>query len=117
MKRLIAVILVSALTLGLAVPAAYAGGTATNVALGLASFAVFNQLFGSLLHGGSAYATPAYAYQPPQQVIYATPPPVVVVQPPPEIVVVPRTTVYYAQPVVTYYKVKGPKLKKWKVHC
>ena len=90
MRRLIALVLVSALTVGLAAPAAYAGGnTAQNVALGLASFAVFNQLAGAFLQSRPAHATPVYASQPvyvsqpPQQVIYATQPQVVVVQPPP----------------------------------
>ena len=50
MRRLIALFAISALMLGVAAPAAYAGDTATNVALGLASFAVFSQLMGPLLH-------------------------------------------------------------------
>ena len=98
MRRLIALVLVSVLTLGLAAPAAYAGGnTAQNVALGLASFAVFNQLVGPFLHQRQAHATPVYVSQPvyvsppPQQVFYSTPPQVVVVQPPPP----PAPTVVY----------------------
>ncbi len=90
MRRLIALVLVSALTLGLAAPAAYAGGnTAQNVALGLASFAVFNQLVGPFLHQRPAQATPVYVAQP----VYVSPPPqqVVVVQPPPP----PAPTVVY----------------------
>lgn len=55
MRRLMALLLVVALVLTVAVPAAHAGSS-TNVALGLASFAVFNQLFGGF------YARPAYAY-------------------------------------------------------
>ncbi len=52
---------------GMAVPAAHAGGgTATNVALGLASFAVFNQLFWPL-----AYSRPVYVYVAPP--VYAAP--------------------------------------------
>lgn len=97
MRRLIALVLVSVLTLGLAAPAAYAGGnTAQNVALGLASFAVFNQLVGPFLHQRQAHAKavyasqPVYVSQPPQQVIY-TQPQVVVVQPPPP----PAPTVVY----------------------
>ncbi len=97
MRRLIALVLVSALMVGLAAPAAYAGGnTAQNVALGLASFAVFNQLVGPLLHPRPVHAAPVYVSQPvyvtpPQQVVYATPPQVVVVlQPPPT-----PTVVYY----------------------
>lgn len=55
MRRLMVFLLVVVLVLTVAVPAAHAGA-ATNVALGLASFAVFNQLFGGF------YARPAYAY-------------------------------------------------------
>ena len=96
MRRMITLLLVAALLVGFAAPAAYAGGrghgrssTATNVALGLASFAVFNQLVGPLLHHRPAYARPVYVSQPvyvappPQQVIYTQPSQVVVVQPPP----------------------------------
>lgn len=100
MRQLIVVLLVSAVTLGLAVPAAYAGDTATNVALGLASFAVFNQLVGPLLYQGSAPAAPVYVYQPPPpQVIYVAPPQVVVIHPPArQIIVVPGTPVCYGPP-------------------
>lgn len=88
MRRLIALVLVTALTVGLAAPAAYAGGnTAQNVALGLASFAVFNQLVGPLLHPRPVHATPVYVSQP----VYAPPQQVVVVQPPPP----PTPTVVY----------------------
>ena len=81
MCRLIALVLVTALTVGLVAPAAYAGNTATNVALGLASFAVFNQLVGPFLHPRPAYARPVHVIRP-KQVIYASPPEqVVVVQP------------------------------------
>ena len=91
MRRLIALILVSALTVGVAAPAAYAGGnTAQNVALGLASFAVFNQLVGPLLHPRPAYARPVYVVEP-YPVVYTTQPQVVVVQPPPP----PAPTVVY----------------------
>jgi hypothetical protein len=48
MRKLIAVALVAVLMVGVSAPMAYAG-TATNVALGLASFAVFNQIVGGLL--------------------------------------------------------------------
>ena len=104
MRRLISLLLVAALLVGFTAPAAYAGGrghggssTATNVALGLASFAVFNQLVGPLLHPRPAHATPVYVSQPvyvsppPQQVIYMQPQ-VVVVQPPPP---PPPSVVYY----------------------
>ena len=95
MRRMIVLLLVGALLVGFTAPAAYAGGrghgggrTATNVALGLASFAVFNQLVGPLLHPRPVYARPVYVSQPvyvapPPQVIYTQQPQVVVVQPPP----------------------------------
>lgn len=94
MRRLIALLAAAALMLGLAAPAAYAGDTATNVALGLASFAVFSQLVGPFLYQSPASATPVYVYQPPPQVIYVPPPPVVVVEPPQQIVVAPGTPGY-----------------------
>ncbi len=51
MRKLIALVIAAALMIGGAAPAAWAGNsTGTNVALGLASFAVFNQLVGPLLH-------------------------------------------------------------------
>ena len=105
MRRMIVLLLVGALLVGFTAPAAYAGGrghgggrTATNVALGLASFAVFNQLVGPLLHHRPAYARPVYVSQPvyvappPQQVIYTQQPQVVVVQPAPP---PPPSVVYY----------------------
>ncbi len=74
-------------SLGLGAPAAYAGDTATIVALALASFAVFSQFVGPLLY--PAPATPVYVYQPPSQQV------IVVQAPAQEIVVVPGTPVYY----------------------
>ena len=93
MRRLIAVILVSALLVGFAVPAAHAGNTATNVALGLASFAVFSQFARPFFHPRPvhAYDRPVYVYQSPTPVIYPPPYPVVVVPPPPP----PTPTVVY----------------------
>ncbi len=65
MRRVIALVLVMALMTTLltmvAAPAAHAGA-ATNVALGLASFAVFNQLVGGLFHPRPVYAYPAPVY-------------------------------------------------------
>jgi len=83
MRRLIALVLVMALATTLlttvAAPAAHAGA-ATNVALGLASFAVFNQIVGGLF-----YPRPVYAYAAP---VYYSPPAYYVERP-----------VYYAAPV------------------
>ena len=86
MRRLIALALAAALMIGFAAPAAYAGGgTATNVALGLASFAVFNQLAGAFLHhqrpAHAYYERPVYVER--QVYVSAPPPQVVVVQPTP----------------------------------
>jgi hypothetical protein len=85
---LLAVLLAVPLALGAAVPAAHAGA-ATNAALGLASFAVFNQLIAPMLHPRPAYAAyrtheviyerPVYVERP----VYTSPSQVVVVQPPP----------------------------------
>jgi hypothetical protein len=65
MRRLIALVLVMALVTTLltlvAAPAAHAGA-ATNVVLGLASFAVFNQLVGGLFYPRPVYAYPAPVY-------------------------------------------------------
>jgi hypothetical protein len=80
MRRIIAATLVLALlivgVLGAAPPAS--AGTATNVALGLAAFAVFNQIVAPL-----ARPYPAYAYYP-RAVVYPVvqPVPVVYYQPP-----------------------------------
>jgi len=79
MRKLVAMALVAALMVGVAVPAAYAG-TATNVALGLASFAVFNQVVGGFLAPRPVYAHPApVVIERPvpvyRRVIVTTPPP------------------------------------------
>jgi len=82
MRRLIAALVVMALLLAVTAPAAHAGSTAANVALGLASFAVFTQLVGPFIYPRPVYAyPPVYVAAPPPQVVYATPPPVVMVQP------------------------------------
>jgi hypothetical protein len=84
MRRLVALLVVVSLVTILAVPAAEAGA-AVDVALGLASFAVFNQLIGGLFLPRPVYAYPAYYpygvtyYAPPA---YGYPAQPVVVQPP-----------------------------------
>jgi hypothetical protein len=96
MRRVIVTLLVVAVATTLAstaaVPTADAGGssTATNIALGLASFAVFNQLVGAFAYPGSSYVYgyPAYpAYAAPAyygaSVVYSAPPTVVVQRPAP----------------------------------
>lgn len=83
MRRLITVLLVLVLMIGFTAPAAQAGHkTATNVALGLASFAVFSQLVGSFHYARPVYATPVYVAHPPAHVVYISQSHLVVVQPP-----------------------------------
>jgi hypothetical protein len=82
MHRLIAIVFVSVLIVGSVTPPAHAGHrTATNVALGLASFAVFSQLIAPALYPRPVYATPVYVPGPPSYVIYAPQPQLVVVPP------------------------------------
>jgi len=58
-----ALALVVALMVVTSVPVAEAGGAATNIALGLASFAVSNSLFvAPFFYPRYAYAAPAYYY-------------------------------------------------------
>src|SRR2546429_9834982 len=76
MRKLIAIATAVALMVGAVPLAAYAGGsTGTNVALGLASFAVFNQLVGPLLHP-RPHAREVVVERP----VYVAPAPVVVGQ-------------------------------------
>jgi hypothetical protein len=100
MKKLMAAVLAVVL---LSPAVAFAGSAATNAALGLGAFAVFNQILGGVgLFGGPApvYAAPAPVYAPPP-VAYA-PPPVVYVPPvvyaPPAVVV--AAPVVVRRPVV-----------------
>jgi hypothetical protein len=108
MKRLIVLVLAVVL---LSPALAFAGSAATNAALGLGAFAVFNQLLGGVgLFGGFAPAVPAYAapapayvapppvYAAPAPVVYATPP--VVYAPPPAVVYAPARVVYAPAPSV-----------------
>src|SRR5215468_2698019 len=98
MKKLMALVL--ALTL-LSPAVAFAGSAATNAALGLGAFAVFNQMLGGVgLFGGfpaPAYTAPAPAYVAPAPVVYAPPP---VVYAPPPVVYAPPRVVYAAAPTV-----------------
>ena len=83
MRHVIALVVALAVMVGAAVPAAHAGGsTGTDVALGLASFAVFNQLVGPFLHRGSQIRE-VVVERPVYRRLYAPPPQVVVVQPAP----------------------------------
>jgi hypothetical protein len=79
--------------------AAFAGSAATNAALGLGAFAVFNQMLGGVgLFGG--FAPPAYAAPTPPVAAYAAPAPPVYVTPAPAVVYSPPAVVYWPAPVV-----------------
>jgi hypothetical protein len=80
-RRLLAGFAAIALIIGSMAPAAYAGSTGTNVALGLASFAVFNQLAGAFVHPRPVHREVVATH-------YAPPPQVVVVQARPQPTVV-----------------------------
>lgn len=74
MRRLVLVCLVAILLVSMVAPLAHAGSS-TDVALGLAAFAVFNQIVGPFLHqpqARAAYAVPRYHHR---QVVYTSPPP------------------------------------------
>src|SRR5262245_45256849 len=131
MKRLLA----AALALVVSSPAlAFAGG-ATNAALGLGAFAVFNQILSGVgIFGGLAgapavaapvvvappapvvYAPPSVVYAPPALVVYASPAPVFVrpapvfVRPGP-VVIGPRG--YYAAPVYRHGPHPVPVARGW----
>src|SRR5262249_14725404 len=98
MKKLVALVLAMAV---LSPAVAFAGSAATNAALGLGAFAVFNQILGGVgLFGGlpSAYAAPAPAdVAAPPAVVYS-PPPVAYAQPP--VVYAPARVVYAPAPAV-----------------
>ena len=85
MRRVIAVSALVATLLGVSAPPAQAGQS-TDIALGLASFAVFNQVVGPFLNphrydGGHHRRQVVYTqeprviYQAPAQVVYVTPAP------------------------------------------
>ena len=105
MKKLIGLVLAVVL---LSPAMAFAGG-ATDAALGLGAFAVFNQMLGGVgIFGGAprVYAAPAPVYVAPAPVyvapapVYVAPPPVIVAPPVVvrERVFVRRGPVYYGRP-------------------
>ncbi len=99
MKKLTALVLAVVL---LSPAVAFAGSGATNAALGLGAFAVFNQILGGVgVFGGFPRPAPVYAASAP---VYVAPPPVVyaplpVVYAPPPVVYAPPPVVY-APPAV-----------------
>jgi hypothetical protein len=116
MKRLALAATIAVLLL----PGVARAGSATDAALGLGAFAVFNQILsGTGIFGGTAAAVAAPApvvVAPPAPVYVAPPPPVVyrpapvyVAPPPPPVVYYPAPPVHYA-PRVIYV----PRDKHWK---
>ncbi len=93
MKRVLALVL----ALAVLSPTLAFAGSATDAALGLGAFAVFNQILSGTGIFGGFYGA---AYPAAAPVVVAPPPPVVVA-PPPVVVVPPPVTYYYPAPV--YY--------------
>lgn len=96
MRRIAAALLVAPLLLLAAAPVAQAGAR-TDIALGLASFAVFNQIVAPFIHPpifrpAVVYASPAVVYAPP---VYAPAP-------------VYAAPVVYSPPPVVYARPAGP---------
>src|SRR2546422_7235461 len=105
MKRLALAATFGALLL---LPGGARAGAATDAALGLGAFAVFNQILsGTGLFGGTAaVAAPAPVVVAPPPPVYAAPPaPVYVAPPPPPVAYYPPAPVYVAPPPppVAYY--------------
>lgn len=96
MKNVLGAILMASTAVLGGVPAAQAGG-ATDAALGLGAFAVFNQI----VRGETVFDL----FRPPAPVVVQQP---VVVAPPPPVVVVPPRPVYYAPPPVVYAPASPP---------
>jgi hypothetical protein len=114
-KKLLGAILVTSTAVLSGVPAAQAG-SATDAALGLGAFAVFNQIVrGETVFNLFRPPVPVVVQQP---VVVAPPPPVVVVPPPPPVYYAPPRVVYGPAPV--YYAPAPPGYWKYahakKVH-
>ena len=89
----------------LLLPGVARAGAATDAALGLGAFAVFNQILsGTGIFGGTAaLAAPAPVYVAPPAPVYVAPRPVYVAPPPP-VAYYPPAPVYVAPPPpVAYY--------------
>jgi hypothetical protein len=98
-KKVLGAILIAGTTVLGGVQATQAG-SATDAALGLGAFAVFNQLVrGETVFHGLFRPAPVVVQQP---IFVAPPPPVVVAPPPPVVHYAPRPAVVYA-PAPVYY--------------
>jgi hypothetical protein len=91
MRHIVACAVLVALLAGLPPPAR--AGASTDVALGLASFAVFNQVVAPLLRPSTVVRRREVIYHQSPTVVYAVPPPVVVHAPAPVISHAPQPTV------------------------
>ncbi len=94
MRKILAFLVIAAM-LSLTAVGPAAAGSATNAALALGAFAVFNQIIHGQTIFQSGYAAPAVVVAPPP-VVYAPPPPPAVVYAPPPVVYAPPP------PVVVY---------------
>ena len=101
MKKLLGAILITGTTVLGGVQVAQAG-SATDAALGLGAFAVFNQFVRgeTIFHSFFGPAAPVVVQQP---VVVAPPHPVYVVPPPQVVYVPPPRPVYYAPPPPVIY--------------
>lgn len=108
MRRILAALLVVALLLAVSAPA-QAGSRSADIALGLAAFAVFNQVVAPVLASHGSYhrrEVVNYTVLTPAQVVYATPAPVVYVTPAPVVVTPvapPAQPTPPAQPIMVQY--------------
>jgi hypothetical protein len=93
MKKVAALMVVALLL----IPGIALAGPATDAALGLGAFAVFNQIISGTGVFGAIAPRPVVVA--PRPVVVAPPPPVYVVPPPPPVVVVPRPVVVAPAPV------------------
>jgi len=116
MKTVAAIMLVAVLL----IPGVALASSATDAALGLGAFAVFNQIIsGTGIFGGLAARPVMVAPEP----VYVAPQPVYVAPPPPPyydrpVVVAPPPPPYYGQPVVVAPPVYGRPLPVWRpVHA
>jgi hypothetical protein len=107
MKKMV---LALVLILGVLSPPLAHAGSATDAALGLGAFAVFNQILSGTGIFGGLYGAPApIVVAPPPTVVLAPPPAVVVapapvvVAPPPPVFVAPAPPVIYYAPARAYY--------------
>ncbi|HET7341867.1 MAG TPA: hypothetical protein VFL90_10415 [Methylomirabilota bacterium] len=102
----------------LLLPGVALAGPATDAALGLGAFAVFNQIlsgtgiFGAVAAPAPVYAAPAPVYvAPPPPPVYVPPAPVYIAPPPPPVAYYPAPPVYYG-PRVVY----APRRHGWERH-